>query len=147
MNKAIENFEYNLEKFRKIVPINTISMHGKPLSKYDNRDMWRHSNFHQRLKKDFDIFGEIYLDIDYSNIAYITDAGRNWNNQNNRRDKVDSKVELNLRSSLDLFHYLKNELDHKLILSTHPERWPMTELGYLQSKFTDNIVNIFKKIV
>ncbi len=41
MEKAYEEFCRNLETLRKIVPVNTICMHGSPLSKYDNRDLWQ----------------------------------------------------------------------------------------------------------
>ena len=147
MDWALQIFKNNLEKFRKIVPIKTISMHGKPMSEYDNRDMWQYTDFHQRLKNEFNILGEIYLDVDYSNIAYITDAGRNWNcNENNIRDKVASNVQISLSDS-NLVDYIRKTDNRKLILSTHPERWPMTYLGYLQSRLTDDMTNIVKKII
>ena len=37
---AICDFGRNLEKFRKFYPVKTICMHGSPLSKWDNRDLW-----------------------------------------------------------------------------------------------------------
>ena len=39
--KAVELFEQELSEFRKIVDVKTISMHGSPLSRYDNRDLYR----------------------------------------------------------------------------------------------------------
>ncbi len=37
---AIDDFRLNLEKMRKLYPVKTICMHGSPLSKWDNRDLW-----------------------------------------------------------------------------------------------------------
>lgn len=37
---AIRSFESNLAKLRQVAPIDTICMHGSPLSRYDNRKMW-----------------------------------------------------------------------------------------------------------
>ena len=37
---AICDFERNLRRFRKLYPVKTICMHGSPLSKWDNRDLW-----------------------------------------------------------------------------------------------------------
>ena len=40
VERAIEDFRINLEKFREIYPVKTICMHGSTLSKYDNRLLW-----------------------------------------------------------------------------------------------------------
>jgi len=37
---AIDDFRLSLEKLRKLYPVKTICMHGSPLSKWDNRDLW-----------------------------------------------------------------------------------------------------------
>ncbi len=47
---SIMNFESTLERFRKIVPVKTICMHGSPLSKWDNKKIWE--------KYDYRGFGE-----------------------------------------------------------------------------------------
>ena len=41
------------------------------------------------LKRDFNLLGDIYLDINYKDIAYISDTGRNWNtNKYNIRENI-----------------------------------------------------------
>ncbi|NLN48505.1 MAG: hypothetical protein GX154_05340, partial [Clostridiales bacterium] len=81
--KAIVSFEENLAKLRKLAPIETICMHGSPLSKYDNRELWKHYDY-----RDYGIIGEPYFDLDYAEIFYITDTGRKWNNKDaSLRDK------------------------------------------------------------
>ena len=47
--KAILSFEQNLAKLRHIVPVETICMHGSPLSKFDNRKIWEKYDY-RRLR-------------------------------------------------------------------------------------------------
>ena len=82
--KAINDFESNLEKFRKIYPIKTICMHGSPLSRFDNRDIWKKYDY-----RDYGIIGEPYFDIDFDQVFYLTDTGRRWDgNHVSVRDKI-----------------------------------------------------------
>ena len=76
VDKAYDEFCGNLNKFRKLVPIKTISMHGSPLSKFDNREIWKKYDY-----KKLGIIGEPYFDIDFSEIAYYTDTGRRWDGE------------------------------------------------------------------
>ena len=55
---SIDDFRLNLEKLRKIYPVETICMHGSPLSKFDNRKLWERYDY-----RDFGIIGEPYFDI------------------------------------------------------------------------------------
>jgi len=81
---AIEDFEENLKKLRKICPIKTICMHGSPMSKYDSRDLWKVYDY-----RDFGIIGEPYFDIDFNEVLYLTDTGRRWDGEKyNVRDKI-----------------------------------------------------------
>ena len=80
---AIEIFIENLEKLRKIVPINTICMHGSPMSRWDSRLLWKYYDY-----RDFGISGEPYFDIDFNKVLYLTDTGRRWDGEKvNVRDK------------------------------------------------------------
>ena len=140
---AIIRFEKNLNMLREIAPVKTICMDGSPLSRYDNRDLWRRSDseterlrdgsreyevgskekgvkskekgaseMHDNKKKiehknftahhssltsfyhyrDFNIIGEPYFDIDFSEVLYLTDTGRMWDGWKvSVRDKVSKK--------------------------------------------------------
>jgi hypothetical protein len=124
IEKAIADFDKTLEIFRLICEINTVSMHGRPLSPFNNLDMWKDNRRHKLIKDRFKLLGEITLDIDYTDIAYISDTGRNWNNnKNNLRDHVRSKIALSIRSYDDLVNYLINMHHRKIIFQIHPERW------------------------
>ena len=37
---AILTMNFRADRMRQIVPVKTISMHGRPFKKYDNRDIW-----------------------------------------------------------------------------------------------------------
>jgi len=148
ISRALEDFENNLERFREIVTIMTISMHGRPLKPFDNRDMWRRPNNHRLLLEKYDILGEVYLDIDYKDIAYINDTGRNWfSNKSNIRDQVESNVRQDFDKGEELYNYLTSNPDPRVVFQVHPERWSDHITGYYVSLLVDLIVNVGKHVV
>jgi hypothetical protein len=83
---AIEIFQENLEKLRKLYPVKTICMHGSPRSPFDNKALWKKYNY-----RDYGIIGEPYFDIDFGEVFYLTDTGRMWDGEKvSIRDKVRS---------------------------------------------------------
>ena len=89
MDEAYEEFCKNLVYFRTLYPVKTICMHGSPLSKYDNRDIWEKYDYRK-----LGIIGEPYFDIDFSKVLYLTDTGRRWDGERvSVRDKVKRSVE------------------------------------------------------
>jgi hypothetical protein len=145
MLEALKDFENNLKKFREIVPVRTVSMHGRPLSPYDSRDMWRNVNNHNRLIEKYGILGEVYLDIDYTDIAYISDTGRNWTSGRfNRRDKVASSIEVDFKNGESLLEYLNSSPASKMVFQIHPERWENNVIRWVIQYFSDAAVNIAK---
>jgi hypothetical protein len=145
MERAIKDFEKNLAMLRKIVPVSTISMHGRPLKPYDNRDIWKNKKNHEKLVKKYNLLGEIYIDIDYTDIAYINDTGRNWNStKSNLRDKVNSKIKIDFSGGQRLLNYLNNEPHPKLIFQIHPERWSDNYFEYIVQFLKDKSINFVK---
>jgi len=147
IEKALFSFNEDLTKLRSIFPVTTIAMHGNPLSKFNELDLWENSkniNFlHEKLK----IIGEVSLDVDYANIAYITDTGRNWQSQkNNKFDKVDSEIICNFTTSSGLIECFKEKTFPKLVFSTHPERWTNNFTEYIIQYCKDQVINFAKKI-
>jgi len=51
--QALKLFEQELAEFREVVPVETISMHGSPLTPWNNLDLWRVYDF-----RDFNLSGE-----------------------------------------------------------------------------------------
>ena len=148
MEKAIEDFEQNLAMLRKIVPISTISMHGRPLKPYDNRDIWKVSENHKKLTRKYNLLGEIYIDIDYTDIAYINDTGRNWDStKSNRRDKVNSKINVDFKNGQNLLDYFNNKPHPKLIFQVHPERWSDNLFEYIAKCLKDKLTNTVKYLL
>ncbi len=148
MNRALDEFKKNLLEFRKHVTIKTISMHGSPLGAFDNRDMWRVKENYKILLEELDLLGELYLEIDYSDIHYITDTGRNWKSEkDNHRDKVDSKLDINYESGLELLLSLKGKKHNKIVFQIHPERWSFSNTEYYTQAFIDKISNFGKSII
>ena len=75
-DKAFEVFQKHLKYFQQFFPVQTICMHGSPLSKYDSRDIWEKYNY-----KELGIIREPYFDIDFSKVLYLTDTGRRWDGE------------------------------------------------------------------
>jgi hypothetical protein len=143
---AQAEFNQNLEIIRKVAPVKTISMHGSPLKPYDNRDMWRSTEQREHLMS-LGLLGEIYLEIDYSDIAYVNDTGRNWNSgKSNRRDQVISNISADFDSKEKLIEFFQNP-HPKIVFQVHPERWSDNPLDWLVQFIKDFLINIAKKII
>lgn len=70
---AVASFRMNLGRIRGLYPVKVISMHGSPISPVDNRLLWKYHDYHSD-----GIICEPYIDIDMSDILYLTDTGRRW---------------------------------------------------------------------
>lgn len=142
--KAIKSFEENLAKLRKLAPIDTICMHGSPLSKYDNKDLWKHYDY-----QEYGIIGEPYFDLDYSKVLYITDTGRKWNNRDaSIRDKVDSPFEIDVKSTEHFIELIKaGEIPDQMMINTHPQRWNDEVVPWVVELVSQTVKNRIKKIV
>lgn len=151
--KAINNFCEDLEKFKTIAEIKTICMHGSPLSRTDNRAIWKSFNYH-----DYGINLEPYFDVDYSKYFYITDTGRKWNSDEvNVRDKLmdiktsvtmNALTNISFKSSSDIIDLIhQNRMPDKLIINTHPHRWFRPGLGWIKEYIGQNIKNLGKRVV
>ena len=143
---ALADFERELEKIRKVAEIRTIAMHGSALKGIDNRDLWRDAGRHQLLADRFDLLGEVYLDIDYTDICYLSDTGRRWyTDKNNIRDRVSSTVDADFDSRDDLVEYLSGAPHPKFVFQTHPERYSPTTADYLIDWSRDQAANYAKR--
>ncbi len=148
IDKALIDFKKNLNKLREVVPVKTCSMHGRPLKPHDNRDIWKIEKNHKQLCSQFGIIGEVYLDIDYSDIAYINDTGRNWTSgASNRRDKVNSKIFTDFENQKELLKYLSQDVHSKLVFQIHPERWSDNVLEWGVQYLKDQNINLAKWIL
>lgn len=114
--EAISSFKSNLELFRQFYPVKTVCMHGSSMSKYDNKELWRHYKL-----SDFGIIGEPYLSIDYTNVFYLTDTGRCWDGGNySVRDTVSNVFDLSFHRTSDIIESLREgKFPEQVILQSH----------------------------
>ena len=119
---ARASFAANLERFRRVVDVDTVCMHGNPLTPHDNRDIWGGGVGYD----EFDLLGEAYLSMDFSDVLYFSDTGRTWRDgalkvkdhtvgEDRKRVQVDTTGEL--------VALLGSNPDDRFCLLTHPDRW------------------------
>jgi len=136
---AYESFQKNLEILRKIVPIDTICMHGSPRAKYDNKIIWTKYNY-----RDLGLIGEPYFDIDFNEFLYLTDTGRRWNGDKvSVRDKVNSKYKFDLKTTQDVINAIPQFPD-KIMITIHPQRWDDRFVPWLEELVMQNVKNVVK---
>lgn len=142
-DQAFELFQKHLAKLRELVPVKTISMHGRPLSRYDNRDVWNKFSFIE-----LGILGEAYLSINYEDTYYFTDTGRSWNpDAANLRDKVKFGLTEQINTTDELGNFIQENKDKKIAIVSHPERWARNMFDYYSSLSFDLSVNIIKGFI
>lgn len=145
LTAAKKAFADSLNRFRTIVPVRTVAFHGRPLSRYDNRLLVRlmrqmHDGFEAP-----DLLGDANEDIDYADILYLSDTGRNWEPGKHKiRDTVDSRVRANIFSGADLLAYFRHRPHPRMILLTHPERWSHHAVDWTIQAAKDKITNMIK---
>ncbi|MDT8392754.1 MAG: hypothetical protein RQ761_02845 [Bacteroidales bacterium] len=155
IDKAYNEFCRNLDMFRKIVPVKTICMHGSPLSKYDNRSLWKKYDY-----KTLGITGEPYFDIDFGKVLYLTDTGRRWDGQKvSVRDKVQGDDYRNQKSTQHLLlpslHSTNDiiaaasagKLPDQIMFTFHPQRWTDKPLPWVSELLWQNMKNFIKRMI
>ena len=142
--QAIRSFEQNLARVREFYPVTTMCMHGSPLSKWDNRQLWEHYNY-----RDYGIRAEPYFDIDFHEMLYITDTGRQWNRTGvSVRDKVDTAFDYNFSSTFDLIEAIERDtLPRQIMQNIHPQRWNSDWWGWSQELIAQNAKNQVKRAI
>ncbi len=142
--KAIRHFEKQLERMRRIYPVKTICMHGSPLSRWDNRDLWKHYSY-----RDFGIIGEPYFDVDFNEVFYLSDTGRKWNHAGaSVRDRVQSGFDIPVKSTFHLIALAEKEaLPHKMMITVHSQRWHDRVLPWVKELVWQNVKNVAKSAV
>ncbi|MDD5570382.1 MAG: hypothetical protein PHD97_04410 [Bacteroidales bacterium] len=142
--KAISLFENNLNKLSEFYKIKTICMHGSPRSKIDNRDIWKNYDY-----KKYKILAEPYIDLNFSEVFYITDASRKWNNRSATiRDFVNSSYSIPVKSSNDIMELFKNSLmPNKIMINIHPHNWTDSEIEWTKIWLWQSLKNAVKALI
>jgi len=146
---AWDQFRYNLDQLRKLVNVKTICMHGSPLSKFDNRDLWKKYDY-----RSLDIIGEPYIDIDFNDVFYLTDTGRCWDGWKvSVRDKVPQQEEwvkkgLVFHSTNDIIKAIEeNRLPKKVMFTFHPQRWHNNPVLWTKELIGQSMKNVVKRFI
>jgi hypothetical protein len=141
---AIKDFKHSLGKLKKLAPISTIAMHGRPGVPIDNRLLWKVYDY-----RSFGIIAEPYFNVDYNEVLYITDAGRTWfDPKANQRDKVDSKYEFVFHSTDEIIQAINSkQLPSKMIINIHPEHWADNTIEWYKIKMVRSTRNLIKRII
>jgi len=141
VDKAYELAKKHIEQLKEFYPVRTICMHGSPLSKNDNKEVWRKYSY-----KELGIIAEPYFDLDYEKVLYITDTGRAWNKTNvSVRDKVSSSLNVNVKTTEELIQLIHDDkLPEQVMINTHPNRWSNSIVPWTKELIMQNIKNVVK---
>ena len=146
IQKAGEILKQELDFFNNFADVKTVSMHGNPATKYDNRDLWKHFSL-----KQFGLSGEVYLSIDFERVMYFSDTGRTWlEGKYNIKDIIPDGMKTvsqkpTLKKTDDVIHLIEND-DRNIYLLIHPSRWPGSFGGWVASFVSDVVLNTGKVI-
>lgn len=142
LERAIEDFEKNLLALRQLVPVSTICMHGSPMSKYDSKDLWKTYSY-----QDFGLIGEPYFDVDFTQVAYLTDTGRRWDGEKvSVRDKVNGDFVHFFKKTADIIAAAdKNSLPDQIMFTFHPQRWNDSPYQWTKELVAQNAKNVVKR--
>jgi hypothetical protein len=146
--RAIQIFRHELEQFRAVVEVKTICMHGNPLTKWDNRDLWLNYDF-----REFGIVGEAYLS--FSDIVYLSDTGRTWSPRHKvkdllpsaARDHVAREDTADVSSTNDVIRLLRSGRREHIYLLAHPGRWSGSMFDWARVLVRDAATDVVKRVL
>ncbi|MDO4826823.1 MAG: hypothetical protein Q4B16_04620 [Bacteroidia bacterium] len=151
MEAALKDFKMNLTTLRELVPVQTICMHGSPKSPYDSKLLWGKDNSY----RDLNIIGEPYFDVDFSDVFYLTDTGRQWDSfKVSVRDKIGDYQEVWNREGL-VFHSTddilrgigQGRIPPHVMITTHPQRWNESYGLWLKELLLQKSKNVIKRVL
>ena len=172
---AIDNFRGNLNKLREFASVTTICMHGSPISRWDNRLLWKYNDY-----RELGIVAEPYFDFNFENMLYLTDTGRRWNgasvsirdksigNELTNQEQIREWKVKPLRGSLmnmtpegKIFqakHKFRHsdeiltaldirEMPCRIMMTIHPQRWNDRTLPWITEYIWQNSKNTVKYLM
>lgn len=145
--KALSLFDHNLKTFRQVAPCVTVSMHGSPLSTYDNLELLKGIDL-----REYGLAADATLSFSELNVIYYTDTGGSWNTNDilNRRDRIPSSTAIkpeNFPFGSEAFTQLLQNYSIIIYMNIHPERWAHNSLNLIICHFRDTSVNLAKRFL
>lgn len=145
VDNAHRLFSGSLREFRRAATIDTVCMHGNPLSPHDNRDMWRESD--APGFDTYDLLGEAYLSMDFEDVTYFSDTGRTWlDGPLKIKDHTMGEGEKTVTAdtTADLTALLRDGAVDRVCLLAHPNRWADSLPELYAERTKDHAVNLVK---
>jgi hypothetical protein len=141
LDKAAAHFEKSLSRIREYYPVQTVCMHGSPLSRWDNKELWKRIDY-----KNYGIIGEPYLDIDFSNGLYITDTGHTWDGDAySIRDRIKSGRPMRFKTTFEIIKAIDSgSMPDFVMQNFHPQRWTNDTVEWWNELITQRIKNVAK---
>jgi hypothetical protein len=142
--KAHESFREELARLRKYATVDTVCMHGNPLTAYDNRDMWEAGCGFDK----YGLLGEAYLSMDFTDVTYFSDTGRTWKDGELKvKDNPvgESEKYVQVDGTDELVELVKSDKLSKLCLLSHPNRWARSPSEYVIEFSKDTMTNVGKR--
>lgn len=139
LERATERFTSDLARFREHVDVDTVSMHGNPLTPYDNRDLWEATSFEEHRLE-----GEVYLSIDFTEVVYFSDTNRTWYDEKtivNDWPVGASEKPVQITATDDLIGILEGGRLDRLYLLVHPDRWVGSYPELVNQRLRDAAIN------
>jgi len=146
LDDAHRRFANNVNVFRQACDVDTVCMHGNPLSPHDNRDMWTAAGAPDF--EAYDLLGEAYLSMDFADVTYFSDTGRTWLDGDLKiKDETvgDDGEAVAAETTTDLATLFRTgELDRACVLA-HPSRWADSLPELVSAHSLDRAVNLVKR--
>jgi hypothetical protein len=148
LSRAHRRFAVNLQRFRRghVEPIETVCMHGNPLSPHDNREMWTKPGAPDFAE--YDLLGEAYLSMDFLDVTYFSDTGRTWQDGTLKiKDHTMGVGEKAVapESTAELAALFRTGTVERACVLAHPERWVDSLPELVVARSTDGAVNLVKR--
>ena len=148
VDKAYARFVRNMEEMRQVVDVRTITMHGSPMSRFDSKEMWQKYDY-----KKLGLIGEPQMDVDWSEMVYLTDTGRSWNGVS-RRDKVaDRASEWKAKGWVyettdDVIKAVREgRFPQRVMVTVHPQRWSDSLWEWMWELVMQKVKNVVKWVL
>lgn len=146
--KAILDFNQQLNRLRQLAPVSTICMHGSPRSRWDSRELWKEYDY-----RAYGIVGEPYLDVDFSEVFYLTDTGMRWDGwKSSLRDKIPEYQQAWTEQGLVFRHTADiiaaagaGRLPDRMMMTVHPQRWNDPVGLWIRESIMQKLKNVIKR--
>jgi hypothetical protein len=142
---SLRLFREELNSLRKFASVETICMHGNPLTKWLNRDLWKYYDFH-----DLGLIGEAYLSL--KDIYYLSDTGRIWDMSRKVKDSLPYSIPLPVTSEEkvittdDVISLVESRRLPNVCVTVHPERWSYSLATWVTDQIRDTGMNVAKQL-